>query len=109
MNDSISRTAAIDSLYCGICTQRLLDLPSARPYTEADIQKMQDLEQAELEKAFELGREDALSEIVRCKDCKYAEVADSEDHQDGYTCRFHRGSIWFSGSYCSFAVRKENV
>ena len=44
--------------------------------------------------------------LIRCKDCKYAEVADSEDNQDGYTCRFHRGSIWFSGSYCSWAESK---
>ena len=42
-------------------------------------------------------------EIIRCGQCKYAEVADSEDSQDGYTCQFHRGSIWFSGSYCSWA------
>ena len=44
--------------------------------------------------------------VVRCKDCKYAEVADTEDSQDGYTCQFHRGSIWFSGSYCSWAERR---
>lgn len=48
----------------------------------------------------------AEPEIIRCQDCKYAEVADREDTQDGYTCRFHRGSIWFSGSYCSWAERR---
>lgn len=47
-------------------------------------------------------------EIIRCGQCKYAEVADKEDVQDGYTCQFHRGSIWFSGSYCSWAERKDN-
>lgn len=46
-------------------------------------------------------------EIVRCGQCKYAEAADKEDAQDGYTCQFHRGSIWFSGSYCSWAERRE--
>lgn len=46
-------------------------------------------------------------EIIRCCQCKYAEVADSEDSQDGYTCQFHQGSIWFSGSYCSWAERSE--
>lgn len=46
-------------------------------------------------------------EIVRCSQCKYAEVADSEDSQDGYTCQFHRGSIWFSGSYCSWGERRD--
>ncbi len=29
------------------------------------------------------------------------------DSQDEYTCVFHRGSIWFSGSFCSRAERKE--
>lgn len=47
-------------------------------------------------------------EIVCCSQCKYAEVADSEDSQDGYTCQFHRGSIWFSGSYCSWAERRQD-
>lgn len=47
-------------------------------------------------------------EIIRCCQCKYAEVADSEDSQDGYTCQFHRGSIWFSGSYCSWAERRQD-
>lgn len=51
----------------------LKGLPSAEPYTDEEIQKMQDMEQAQLEKAFELGREDAKAEIVRCKDCKHFE------------------------------------
>ena len=48
----------------------------------------------------------AQPEIIRCGQCKYAEIADKEDAQDGYTCQFHRGSIWFSGSYCSWAERR---
>lgn len=48
----------------------------------------------------------AQPEIIRCRECKYAEVADKEDTQDGYICQFHRGSIWFSGSYCSWAERR---
>lgn len=47
-------------------------------------------------------------EIIHCKECKYAEVVDPEDGQDGYTCQFHRGSIWFSGSYCSWAERGQD-
>lgn len=46
-------------------------------------------------------------EVVRCRDCKYAEVADPEDSQDGYICQFHRGCIWFSGSYCSYGERAD--
>ena len=50
----------------------------------------------------------AQPEIVRCGQCKYAEVADAQDNQDGYTCQFHRGSIWFSESYCSWGERKSD-
>ena len=47
-------------------------LPSAQPaYTDEQIQKMQDMEQAQLDKAFELGREDAKAEIVRCCKCGF--------------------------------------
>ena len=85
MSDLISRQAAIDAImgaptdahYPSWYAERLEHLPSAEP------------------------------EIVRCGQCKYAEVADKEDVQDGYTCQFHRGSIWFSGSYCSWGERRE--
>jgi len=35
-------------------------LPSAQPYTDEEIQKMQDIEQAQLDKAYEMGKADAL-------------------------------------------------
>ena len=57
---------------------------------------------------FDILNSSDVVEVVRCKDCKYAEVADPEDSQDGYICQFHRGCIWFSGSYCSWAERKES-
>lgn len=47
------------------------------------------------------------TEIIHCLECKYAEMADKDDNQDGYTCLFHRGNIWFSGSYCSWGEKKE--
>lgn len=87
MKDLIDRQAAIDALADMHCKSdedgyvwiirsdawaRIDALPSVHPtYTDAEIQKMQDMEQAQLEKAFDLGREDALSEIIRCKDCKH--------------------------------------
>lgn len=47
-------------------------LPSVKPtYTDAEVQKMQDMEQSQLDKAFELGREDAKAEIIRCRDCRW--------------------------------------
>lgn len=86
MKDLIERQAAIEAVSKGCqewrgifgrCEENILALPSAQP------------------------------EIIRCRECKYAEVADKEDSQDGYTCQFHRGSIWFGGSYCSWAERRE--
>lgn len=34
--------------------------PSAQPYTDEEIQKMQDIEQAQLDKAYEMGKSDAM-------------------------------------------------
>lgn len=50
-------------------------LPSAQPaYTDEQIQKMQDLEQAELDKAFELGKQAAQPEP---HEIGYSECANS--------------------------------
>lgn len=85
MSDLIDRAAAIDAMtntlwhYPNECYRNLNEyefakglselglksVPSAQPYTEADIQKMQDLEQAELDKAFELGKEEGRKEAAR--------------------------------------------
>ena len=91
MSDLIDRQAAIDAVhksifdFFDICdddeespmtyqdeklleinkaiTLRIKQLPSAQSsYTDEQIQKMQELEQAELEKAFELGREEGRKE-----------------------------------------------
>ena len=67
MHDLISRAEAIDDLH-GKDPSQVWDtadievwvnaLPSAQP-TDTDIQKMQDIEQAMLEKAYECGKQDA--------------------------------------------------
>ena len=69
--DLISREAAIDDLH-GKDPSQIWDtadievwvnaLPSAQP-TDADIQRMQDIEQAMLEKAYECGKQDAAQWI----------------------------------------------
>ena len=74
------------------------DLPPAQPYTEAEIQKMQDLYQAEIDKAFELGQEDARSEIIHCGDCKYYHASDG--------CFFSTATTGANG-FCHWAERKE--
>lgn len=73
MNDLISRQAAIDgkiSITCSngleiysdeaVPVEYLQSLPSAQPYTDEEIQTMQDLEQAQLEKAYQIGMEEGL-------------------------------------------------
>jgi len=72
MSDLIDRQAAIDAIrasrmiYSGtwgkglaMAEERLRNLPSAQPYTDEEIQAIQDLESAEIEKTYELGRESA--------------------------------------------------
>ena len=65
--DLISRAAAIDELDKGawgvewdktLAKTMIESLPSAQP-TDADIQRMQDIEQAMLDKAFECRKQDA--------------------------------------------------
>ena len=79
MDDLISRQAALDALEKIDCSDgvgisslkcdavddavtAIKVLPSAQP-TDADIQRMQDIEQAALEKAYECGKKDAMQWI----------------------------------------------
>ena len=108
MNDLISRQETIEALSTphGILypIRTVENIPSAQPYTEAEIQKMQDLEQAELDKAFELGQQDAQPEIIRCKDCRHSE------HWYGGKRRcflWHETGIdVFEDGYCNYAERR---
>ena len=53
----------LNSFVRKVAVDALKTMPSAQPtYTDAEIEKMQDLEQAQIEKAYQLGREDAQSE-----------------------------------------------
>ena len=98
MSDLIERQAAIELIHGLYPSAPILRRNRERweerykPYIEAE-KALEQLPSAE-------------PEIVRCGQCKYAEVADAQDNQDGYTCQFHRGSIWFSGSYCSWGERR---
>lgn len=129
MSDMISRQAAIDAPVKMVSeglewipVYHIKELPSAEPerLTDDDFETIRIHLNAQKEKLCNQQRwkeaeeyqriidrfmafASAQPEIIRCGQCKYAEAADSEDNQDGYTCQFHRGSIWFSGSYCSWA------
>lgn len=119
-SDCISRQEAIDIChknYDGILDFRsdgwtvassfediINSVPSVQPYTDEEIQKMQDMEQAEIEKAFELGQESAKAEIVRCKDCRHSE------HWYGDKSRcflWHEEGIdVFEDGFCNYAERR---
>ena len=86
----------------GLSELGLKSVPSAKPYTEAEIQKMQELEQAELQKAYECGRASAQPEIIRCKDCKH--------YEGGWYCSAWNNSPGFpivtEKGYCNLAERR---
>ena len=87
VNDCISRKAAIDEVinlwadkpFGNPALVEIKDciekLPPAQPYTDEEIQKMQDIEQAQLDKAYEMGKADAMrwipcSERLPEKNCR---------------------------------------
>ena len=115
-HDLIDRQDAIDAardwyegLICGSfrgLEKRLRAVPSAQPYTEEEIQRMQDMEQAQLDKAFELGREDSKAEIVRCKDCKWCvERYDTDGNAPYWICKNWDGGTDADG-FCYEAERR---
>lgn len=121
--DCISRQAVIDAAIeavdswdgcCNIGRQKrihnaMMQLPSVQPtYTDEEIQKMQDMEQAEIEKAFELGREDAMAEIVRCKDCKHHWTHLCMDAFPREICDLDQTFYDSNFDYCSLAERRTN-
>lgn len=72
MSDHISILQAIDVLMerfkrvptnAIIAKDTIENLPYAQPYTVEEIDKMQELESVQMEKAYELGRESAQSEL----------------------------------------------
>ena len=44
------------------------DAPEVSPYTDEEIQKIQDMQSAEVKKAFELGMEDAEPQWIPCSE-----------------------------------------
>lgn len=122
MDDLISRKVAIKAIeslqdcYNGFsdtfdkaCIIGVLDeLPSAYPYSDAEIQKMQDLEQAQFDKVYQIGYEegkkDAQPEIIRCKDCKNSE----HWYRDRRRCFLwsEDGVSVFDDGFCNYAERR---
>ena len=76
--DAVSRQAVKDIIHkykndseCLISwvMDSICDLPSVTPqHTEAEIQKMQEMEQAEIQKAYELGKEDNIKVLDKIRE-----------------------------------------
>lgn len=97
MSELIDRQAAIDAVIkrdanCGIDSAEVLKtLPSAQP-TDAEIQRMQDIEQAMLDKAYECGKQDA-QEWIPCK------TAIPEKENTRVIIQTNAGSVIINGVY----------
>ena len=63
-------------------------LPSAQPYTEEEIQAMQDLEQAQLDKAYQIGVEEGLQsaqpEHTETHECDYQRTETHDSRREWY-------------------------
>ena len=112
MSDLISRQRLLEYIHGEpvgrlLCDKYNLDglikqFPSAQPYTDEEIQKMQDIEQAQLDKirelAYQEGKADAMAEIIRCRDCKL---------RDTEYCNMAHGFMGMKDDdYCSYAERR---
>ena len=64
-------TREIEIINSNKALEAIETLPSVQPYTDEQIQKMQEMHQAEIEKAFALGQEDVRAEIIHCGECKH--------------------------------------
>ena len=79
------------------------DAPEVFPYTDEEVQKIQDMQSAEVEKAFELGREDAEPQWIPCSNC--ARNADNGGlYPDGRTrCPIQEHYALPKDGYCHLA------
>ena len=128
-NDLISRAAAIEratkdhDFYKGATTPAdkarrdellnvmcwLGELPSAQPYTDEEIQKIQELEEAQIEKAYKLGYQAGRAEqpeIIRCRDCEYWHDVTPANLKGYQYCHAFRDMMPKDG-YCHKAQRRE--
>lgn len=103
-DDLISRKAAIEvaSGYChpANIAKELAKLPSAQPDLSGYSDRL-------WKKAYERGKREAQSEIVRCKDCGYYKV--NNPRTNGYHCCYRNHNIFQmrEDDYCSRAERRE--
>jgi len=129
MDDLISRQMLLEYIHGEpvgrlLCDKYNLDglikqFPSAQPYTDEEIQKMQDIEQAQFDKIRELayqdGKADAMAKIIRCRDCCYwipGLITDNDCFIPPKCGKYQRGKYQqmvghSADDYCSYAERLE--
>ena len=120
--DCISRQAAIEKLISNLTymhtfgADRSIDLieelPSAQPYTDEEIQRMQYIEQAQFDKirelAYQEGKADAVAEIIRCRECKHYTFADNRAFGfPAKRCEWTGFEDVDDDDFCSRAERRE--
>ena len=98
-----SRNVSGESGLSKTIIKRFEQLPSAQPYTDEEIQKMQDIEQAQLDKAYEMGKADAMAEIIRCKECENWHMY--RNRGEGWCDQWK--DMFMDISFCSSAKRRE--
>lgn len=101
----VSDGVGISSVACDLqkeAIHSIENLPAAQPYTDAEIQKIQGIEQAQFDKirelAYQEGKADAMAEIIRCRDCRY---------KYGSDCDNFAGVLVEDDYFCSMAERRE--
>lgn len=109
-NDTINRRAAIDEIrkcrFVVDAIEKIRGLPPAQSYTEDEIQKIQDFEQAQFDKVYELGKQAAQPEIIYCKDCRHWDKTWTNDWaKDYHYCPVVDG-VRKASFYCADAERR---
>ena len=123
MDDTISRQAAIDAIrastskYTGFmememytdddAVEAIEGLPSAQPYTDEEIQKIQDLEQAQFYKIHDLAYQEGKADAMRWISCtdrlpEYGEavltINDDEDYEVNHIIDEDTGEWFYEGA-----------
>ena len=120
MQDLISRKAAIDAIEPTLKSilqgnsfkainvmDKIRSLPSAQPYTDEEIQKMQDIEQAQFYKIHDLAYQEGKADAMRWISCadrlpEYGEavltINDDEDYEINHIIDEDNGEWFYEGA-----------
>ena len=116
MKDLIDRQSAIEAVSKGCqewrgifgrCVENILALPPAQPYTDAEIQKIQGIEQAQFDKIRELAYQEGKADAMRWISCadrfpEYGEavltINEDEDYEVNHIIDEDTGEWFYEGA-----------